>query len=488
MLAAGYLRVSTEEQAEHGISIPAQKSRIIAYCQSQGWDLFDFYIDDGYSGKNLERPAMKKLITDANHKKFQVIVVIKLDRLSRSQKDVLYLLEDVFAPVQIGFKSVSEPFDTTIPFGKAAIGMMAVFAQLERETIVERVTMAKREAAKQGRYGGGPSPYGYDYHAPMKELTINELQAETVRKIYARYLQGDTGYQAISDRLNEEKVPAPKAKYWNRSTIIKILQNPIYAGYLPHKGDLYEGKQAALISREDFEKVQKLLADRKPGTFKRHSGLISGLVYCAECGARMRTKNVWQNYPEKNPKKVIRYYVCYSQDGSTPYMVKDEHCQCGYKQADQIDQKVIEELMHYSLNPALIHQVILKKSSERSNHDSPKALAQTRKELETIQKKINRWYEAFEKESINPDELKERVKELREKKLFYETKIAEYEQEQSQAEERKTNVTLVVQALKNFEAIWAEATRDEQRSILVNLIQSVHVTKDDRIHIQFLAT
>lgn len=137
--AAIYVRVSTEEQAEHGISIPAQKSRLISYCKTQGWEIYDFFIDSGYSGKNLERPAMQRLIEDARNRKFNTALVLKLDRLSRRQKDVLCLLEDIFEPNNIGFKSATESFDTTTPFGKAALGMMAVFTQLERETIIERI-------------------------------------------------------------------------------------------------------------------------------------------------------------------------------------------------------------------------------------------------------------------------------------------------------------------------------------------------------------
>jgi len=145
MTVAGYVRVSKEEQAEKDISIPAQKSRIMSYCQSQGWELHDLYVDDGYSAKDLNRPEMKRMIKDVTSKKFNTIVVVRLDRISRSQKDVLYLIEDIFEPANIGFKSVTQTFDTTTAFGKAAIGMIAVFAQLERDQLIERVGEAKKK-------------------------------------------------------------------------------------------------------------------------------------------------------------------------------------------------------------------------------------------------------------------------------------------------------------------------------------------------------
>jgi site-specific DNA recombinase len=215
VLAAIYTRVSTDEQAEHGISLDAQKSRLIAYCQAQGWEIYDFYIDDGYSGKDLERPQIKRIIEDAQAEKFNAIVVIKLDRLSRRQKDVLYLLEDIFEKHNVGFKSATEPFDTTTAFGKAAIGMMAVFAQLERETIVERVRMAKKEAARQGRFGGGSAPYGYTYNIATKKLEVNDMQAEVVKMIYDIYNSGK-GFQLTADTLNKKGIAGPLSPTWHR--------------------------------------------------------------------------------------------------------------------------------------------------------------------------------------------------------------------------------------------------------------------------------
>ncbi|MDF2571140.1 MAG: hypothetical protein K0R55_2744, partial [Sporomusa sp.] len=358
--AAAYVRVSKEEQAEKDLSIPAQKSRIIAYCQSQGWDLLDVdsYVDDGYSSVNLDRPGMQKLLKDCSKGIFQVVVVVKLDRISRKQKDVLYLLEDVFEANKVGFKSVTQTFDTTNAFGKASIGMLAVFAQLERDQLIERIIDTKQEAAKQGRFQGGIPAYGYKHNPLTKSLEIDEVQADIVHYIYDRYLQGDTGYQAIADELNERKILPSKAKTWSRASVHKILTNPFYMGMTPYYDQLYPGRHQAIISQEQFDQVQKLLGSRNKFLPSNHSGLVSGMIYCGECGARMRTKNVWQNHPCTDPKRVIRYYLCYSQEGSTSYMVKDPNCRCGYKQSDAIDAKVIDMLMDYSLSPQLVRKAM----------------------------------------------------------------------------------------------------------------------------------
>ena len=131
--------------------------------KSQGWSDYELYADPGFSGKNLERPAIQKLIKDCEDGKIDTVLVFKLDRLSRSQKDTLYLIEEVFNNNEVGFISVRESFDTTTPFGKAMIGILSVFAQLERETILERTRIGLKKRAENGYWrGGGKTPFAYD--------------------------------------------------------------------------------------------------------------------------------------------------------------------------------------------------------------------------------------------------------------------------------------------------------------------------------------
>ena len=134
MKVALYARVSTEQQIDN-YSIPLQRERLEAFCTSKGWTHTQEYIDAGYSGSNLNRPALQQLQKDIQNKKINMVIVYRLDRLSRSQRDTLYLIEEVFLPHEVEFISLSETIDTTTAFGRAAIGVLSVFAQLERETI-----------------------------------------------------------------------------------------------------------------------------------------------------------------------------------------------------------------------------------------------------------------------------------------------------------------------------------------------------------------
>ena len=167
-----YCRVSTQEQAREGYSIGEQEQRLRSLCNAKDWIVRDTYIDGGFSGGSMDRPALKRLLADINKKKIDTVLVYKLDRLSRSQKDTLYLIEDIFIKQNIRFYSMTENLDTSTAFGRAMIGILSAFAQLEREQIRERSMMGKHARAKEGYFhGGGFAPIGYKYEG--KRLIVD---------------------------------------------------------------------------------------------------------------------------------------------------------------------------------------------------------------------------------------------------------------------------------------------------------------------------
>ena len=189
-IAAIYIRVSTDFQAEEGYSIEAQKEQLTAYCVSKGIKNYDYYIDGGWSGSNIDRPEIQKLIKDVKDEKISHVIVYKLDRLSRSQKDTLYLIEDVFNPHNVDFVSLNESMDTSTPMGRLMLGILSAFAQLERENIRLRTSMGMKERVKSGLWmGGGRIPFGYDYNKE-KGILVPNKDAEKVRQIYKLYIEG----------------------------------------------------------------------------------------------------------------------------------------------------------------------------------------------------------------------------------------------------------------------------------------------------------
>lgn len=330
MHTALYIRVSTDAQYEEGYSVDAQKEKLEQYCKLKDITDYEFYIDGGWSGSNIERPEMRRMIDNIKKKQVSAVIVYKLDRLSRSQKDTVFLLEDVFIPNDCNFISLNENFDTTTPYGKAMIGILSVFAQLERENIRERTRMGMAERVKSGLWmGGGRVPFGYSYD-PSKDILVPNEHADDVRHIFELYLQGcSTTQLAEMFDVSEDK------------QITDILTRVTYLGKIKYRGDVFDAKHKPIISRELWDKVQRERERRTakkavPGTY-----LLTGMLYCGRCGAKMRY--------QKWGKESVKIY-CYSQQKSKPYLVKDSKCDNDKVDAEQIEKIVLDDLFRRTAN------------------------------------------------------------------------------------------------------------------------------------------
>ena len=332
-VAALYIRVSTDAQAEEGFSIPAQQERLEAYCVAKGWPDFQIYVDPGFSGSNLNRPQIQQLMHDVKDEKIHTVIVYKLDRLSRSQKDTLFLIEDVFLPNQVDFISLNECIDTSTPYGRAMIGILSAFAQLERENIYLRTRMGMLERVKQGYWmGGGGIPFGYDYDRNTGTLVPKPGEAETVRKIYDLFIKGYS-CQSIATMLD--------LKY--DRLVAGIITRKVNIGIISYKGEEYKGRHQPLVSEEVFNLAQNKMRERseKARVTTNHSHLLTGLIYCGSCGSRLRYVN-WG----KNRYKLM----CYSKDKSKPYMSSGKTCSFSNIWADEVETIVIEDLFSLSTN------------------------------------------------------------------------------------------------------------------------------------------
>lgn len=263
-----YIRVSTQEQAQEGYSIEAQTDRLTSYCKAKGWPIIGSYTDPEFSGANIERPALQRLFTDIDAGKIDCVLVYKLDRLSRSQKDTLHIIEDIFLEHDVAFVSIQENFDTGSPFGRAMIGILSVFAQLEREQIKERTAMGRTERAKSGLWhGGGRRPFGYDYI--NGQLIVNATEAAIVKDVYALFLA------AVPIHRIETIIGKRYGRKMNHTMIRSIVSTQLYTGVICWEGNIYPGQHEAIIDNDSFRKAQTLLLERariastKPRPFKR---------------------------------------------------------------------------------------------------------------------------------------------------------------------------------------------------------------------------
>lgn len=290
-VAACYVRVSTENQKEN-YSIEEQKSRLRAFCEAKDIVIGKMYVDGGYSGGNLRRPALQELLRRLPE--YDLVIVYKLDRLSRSQKDTLMLIEDYFLARKVDFISVCENFDTSTPLGRAMIGMLSVFAQLEKEQITERFTMGRIARAKNGYYHGGPTaPVGYDY--VDGQLIINEKKARQVRELFERFCRG----ASIHDCWRHMQARYGTSGGWSSETQIRhVLVNEVYLGKVKFQGESYPGLHPPVIPEELFSRAQALLQERKSSLsagsrpFAPRT-LLSGLLICGQCGARFHGEHGW---------------------------------------------------------------------------------------------------------------------------------------------------------------------------------------------------
>lgn len=255
-LAAIYIRVSTLDQAREGYSLEAQEAALRRWCADRKYDVYDLYADRGISGKDIyHRPDMRRMMADAKDKKFDIILFWALSRFTRSVSD-LYNTMEILQKLDIGMISYTESFDTTTPMGRAMIGIIGVFAQLERELTGERVKAAMLVRAEKGLRVCS-DVIGYDPKG-KDGLEINEKEAEYVRFLFDKYRERknltEVAQLAREAGYRGKRGGIPQA--WH---VERILRNPIYAGYNYYCGQLYKGNHDSIISVSDYNKVQKLL-------------------------------------------------------------------------------------------------------------------------------------------------------------------------------------------------------------------------------------
>lgn len=361
-----YIRVSTDAQFEEGYSVEAQKQKLEQYCKLKDITDYEFYIDGGWSGSNIDRPEIKHLIDEIIGGKVGAVIVYKLDRLSRSQKDTIFLLEEVFNPYNCSFVSLNENFDTTTPYGKAMIGILSVFAQLERENIKERTRMGMYERVKSGYWmGGGRVPFGYDYDQSRDILVPNE-HAEDVKQIFDLYLQGYSTTQL--------------AKMFDVSgdrQVANILDRVTYLGKINFCGEIIDGQHEPIIDEQTWNAVQEERRKRSTKGIVTSSYLLTGLIYCGKCGARMRY--------QKWGKNGLKIYCC-SQQHSRPEFVMNPDCDNLKHDACDVEDAVIKDLFNYTRQNKRLDTEINVKAS---------ALQTLRQKYDVVSGRIKRLYNLY---------------------------------------------------------------------------------------------
>ena len=465
-----YVRVSTTSQAEEGYSIDEQRDKLEAYCKIKDWSVYDVYTDGGFSGSNTNRPAIERLIKDAKNKKFDTVLVYKLDRLSRSQKDTLYLIEDIFIKNNIAFLSLQENFDTTTPFGKAMIGLLSVFAQLEREQIKERMQLGKLGRAKSGKsMMWAKTSYGYNYHKETGTVTINPVQALAVKFIFKSYLAGRS-ITKLRDDLNEK---FPKEIAWNYRAVRKILDNPVYCGFNQYKGEIYPGNHEPIISKEEYDKTQSELKIRQriaaenanPRPFQAKY-ILSGIAQCGYCGAPLK---IILGMKRKDGSR-LKKYECHQRHprtlrGVTTYN-DNKKCNSGFYYKDKLEAYVLEEISKLQDNTDYLDKIFLGENAESIDRESYK------KQIEELSKKLSRLNDLYIDDRITLEELQKKSAEFISMRGTLE---AELENDPAlRKDKRKADMRKLLNAEEVFLMDY-----ENQKVLVRALINKVQITAED---------
>lgn len=464
-----YVRVSTTSQLEEGYSVEEQKAKLESYCDIKDWHIYKVYTDGGFSGSTTERPALEQLIKDAQSKLFDTVLVYKLDRLSRSQKDTLYLIEDIFLKNNIEFVSLLENFDTSTPFGRAVIGLLSVFAQLEREQIKERMQLGKLGRAKAGKsMMWAKTSYGYDYNKETGSMTVNEYEALAVKEIFTSYLAG-MSITKLRDKINGEY---PKQPAWSYRTIRGILANPVYCGLNQYKGQTFQGTHKAIISLDDFEQTQRELAKRQQ-TAKELSNprpfqakyMLSGLTQCGYCHAPLK---VILGQKRKDGSRFKRY-ECYQRHprktrGVTVYN-DNKKCDSGYYDMELLEHYVLTRISQLQNDPDKIQELFLDDTSPEIDKQA------IQKQIDSLTLKLSKLNDLYLDDRITLDELRSKSADFIKQRATLEDEIKKASTDKQEGKIQKIEKLLDASSVLDM-------SYDNQKVIVRELIEKVQVTSD----------
>ena len=462
-----YIRVSTTEQAEEGYSLGEQEARLVKYCEAMRWEAVKVYSDPGFSGGNMDRPALQQMIKAIENGEADIVLVDKLDRLSRSQFDTLYLIKKVFNVNNVAFVSRAEAFDTSTPFGRAMVGILAVFAELERERIKERMSEGKEGRIKEGKWRGGNTvPYGYDYSPDSDRLEVNEYEKMVVNEIFEMVSQR-MPLTAVVRVLDKKGYRTKTKAKWHASTLNGMTRNQVYIGKQQYKGEWIEALHEPILPQELFDRVQEIMSERKknnakfkPG--KRYNSPLGGLLWCANCKAKYQ----WKKRKDK------ANYICYSRSKSDPQLVRDPNCRNRTYNDKLLEEAVYNEVRKLKSDKTYIDRV-------RCSVDLSGKIELINKQLETLDKQISKLMDLYSVEEIDINTVSSKIKPL-----SLERNLLAKEVEALEEENRIIPKSDILSFVDMFEEAVASGNTAAIHDSLMELIEYIEINEDE-VHIHW---
>ncbi|MGO2174965.1 MAG: cassette chromosome recombinase CcrB [Staphylococcus equorum] len=494
-----YVRVSTEMQSTEGYSIDGQINQIREYCDFNNFAVVDVYADRGISGKSMNRPALQRLLKDANEGQIDSVMVYKTNRLARKTSDLLKIVEDLHRQ-NVEFFSLSERMEVNTSSGKLMLQILASFSEFERNNIVENVFMGQTRRAQEGYYQGN-LPLGYEKIPDNKhELMINQHEANIVKYIFESYAKGH-GYRRIANALNYKGYVTKKGKPFSIGSVTYILSNPFYVGKIQfakykdwnekrRKGlndhpVIANGKHSPIISQELWDKVQarKKQVSKKPQVHGKGTNILTGLISCPKCSASMSASTT-TNTLKDGTKKRIRYYSCsnFRNKGS-------KVCSANSVRADVIEKYVMDQILEIVKSDKVINQVVERVNKGKQvdiaalNHD----IAYKQQQFDEVHAKLDNLIKTIEDNPDLTSALKPTIHQYETQLNDITNQMNQLKHQQNQEKpsyDTKQIAALLQQIFQNIESM----DKAQLKALYLTVIDRIDIRKDGNHKKQFYVT
>ncbi len=473
-----YTRKSTEEGLEQEFnSLDAQREAGEAFIASQkhlGWEASpDRYDDGGFTGANMDRPALQRLLADIEASRVDVVVVYKVDRLSRSLLDFARLIE-AFDREKVSFVSVMQQFNTAQSLGRLVLNILLSFAQFEREMIAERTRDKMSAARKKGKWIGGCPPLGYDVAPGGGKLVVNPSEADQVRAIFELYLEkrsllrcvellNGRGWRTKAWTTKEGR--RREGSRWEKASVRKLLTNPVYVGQVSYRGGTYPGEHPGIVDPDLFARVGEMLGGgrvdpRRSGN--KHGFLLRGLVRCVTCGSAMTSST---SAPRGKP---YRYYCCTSSRRRGT-----GECPVRAVSAAELERFVVDRIQDIGRDPAVLQETLVAIDEQR---------AQERPVLEQEQRMLQSEHQTCRGEARRlvgalaqgaSASVTERLAQVELRTSQIEVRLGEIAAAITAMDRSTIDPEEVAKALAEFDPVWDALVPREQANLLQLLIERV---------------
>lgn len=478
-----YARVSSERQAERDLSIPSQLREMRRFCQEQSWSVIAEITDEAESGRFRDRPGIQEVLKRARNREFDLLLVWKLSRFARNARDALNI-EYELKEHDVELVSVSEPIDDT-PMGESFRHMMHVVNQMYSLQLAEDTLRGMTENARRGYWNGSWCPMGYclqevtdDRGNRKRRLAVDPQHAPIVQRIFEMYIDG-AGLKSIVNTLNSEGLVTNRDKPFNKTLVRGVLGNEVYIGVYAwgkKRPVRIEDNHEAIITQEDFQRVQMLLQQKeKPMHSRRIKSryALSGLVRCAYCGLAMVGRSAKSGQ--------YLYYACqrYSKIGK-------HACEGSQVSRDKLEAEVTDVLREELSDEAHLRKLLDTANElmrQRAN-DYETQIANWKRQLRDVEKRIQNIYEAIETASLDASLITERLKELQEQRTVLQSRIEDAGQSEQECQPVEYTDEDIRNHIRNLNELLVNGDFEERKAFLRGFVKEIRVW-NDRIEVDY---